>query len=92
MKRTSTRLPSDPELMHKYGDKVVLPVDFAVEQDGERVEIPWTEAVNTDAPVMDIGVETLQMFKDEIASAKTVIANGPPGVFEKEMFALSTND
>ena len=80
------------EFMNKFDKKVILPVDFAVEKDGERVEIPWTEAITTNLPIMDIGSETLELFKKEIAGAKTVIANGPPGVFEKEMFAKSTNE
>ncbi|HMF33302.1 MAG TPA: phosphoglycerate kinase [Candidatus Lokiarchaeia archaeon] len=84
--------PAVLQFMHKYGEKVILPVDFAVEQDGERVEISMEETVNINAPIMDIGPQTLAMFKDEIANARTIIANGPPGVFEKEMFATSTNE
>jgi phosphoglycerate kinase len=80
------------EFMRKYVDKVVLPVDFAVEQDGERVEISLDEAIDTDAPILDIGPKTLAMFKEEMANARTIIANGPPGVFEKEAFATSTNE
>ncbi len=80
------------EFMHDFGDKVVLPVDFAIEKDGKRVEISLDEAFKTNAPIMDIGSKTLEIFKKEIGAAKTVIANGPPGVFEKEIFAKSTNE
>ncbi len=80
------------EFMHNFGDKVVLPVDFAIEKDGKRVEIPLDEAIKVNAPIMDIGSKTLELFKKEIAAAGTVIANGPPGVFEKEIFAKSTNE
>ncbi len=80
------------EFISKFSKKVILPVDFAVEKDGKRVEIPWTDSIKVNLPVMDIGSKTLERFKKEIAKAKTVIANGPPGVFEKEMFAKSTNE
>jgi phosphoglycerate kinase len=76
--------------MKKYGDNVVLPVDFAVDQDGERVEISMEDAINTPYPISDIGPRTLEMFKQEIAGAGTIIANGPPGIFEKDTFATST--
>src|SRR5271157_1024561 len=75
-----------------YKDKIILPIDFAVEKDGKRVEISLKDAVKTNAPIMDVGPKTVELFKKEILAAKTVIANGPPGVFEKPAFAKSTND
>lgn len=39
---------------------------------------------------MDIGPKTVKVFSDEIAKAKTVVWNGPMGVFEMEKFAVGT--
>nr|MDO8111017.1 phosphoglycerate kinase [Candidatus Sigynarchaeota archaeon] len=78
--------------MKSHADQVILPVDFAVEKDGKRVEIPWNESLKTNAPIMDIGPKTLEMFKKEIAGAQTIIANGPPGMFEKPIFGKSTTE
>ena len=39
---------------------------------------------------LDIGPETIELYKKEIASAKTVVWNGPMGVFEMETFAKGT--
>jgi phosphoglycerate kinase len=75
-----------------YKDKLVLPVDFAVEKDGKRVEISLKDALKTNLPIMDVGPKTIEAFKKEILGAKTIIANGPPGVFEKPLFSKSTND
>lgn len=80
------------EFWKAYKDKVILPVDFAVEKNGNRVEISIKDALKTNAPIMDVGPKTVELFKKEILAAKTVIANGPPGVFEKPEFAKSTND
>ena len=41
---------------------------------------------------LDIGPETLKLFTDEIATAGTVVWNGPVGVFEIDKFAVGTNE
>ena len=40
---------------------------------------------------MDIGPETIKMYEEELKTAKTVIWNGPLGVFEFDQFAVGTN-
>ena len=40
---------------------------------------------------LDIGPETIKLFCDEIAKAKTIVWNGPMGVFEMDNFAKGTN-
>ena len=78
--------------MEKKGDKVVLPVDFAYEKDGKRAEVPLADLPGLNVETGDLGSASIEAFKKELVSAKTIIANGPPGIFEKEIFRQSTMD
>jgi phosphoglycerate kinase len=57
-------------------------VDKAVEIDS--IDIP------DDLMALDIGPKSIKLFSDEIAKAKTIVWNGPMGVFEKPEFAKGT--
>ena len=76
------------------GVKMLLPVDTIV---GKEFD-PNTESKNvkyTEIPEgwegFDIGPETIEMFKNELAGAKTVIWNGPLGLSEFKKFAVGTD-
>lgn len=69
--------------------KIYLPVDVAVERDGEVVEISLREIEERDI-IYDIGEETVQYFSMALEGARTVIWNGPLGYFEKEPFHYGT--
>jgi phosphoglycerate kinase len=75
------------------GVKFLLPVDNKIGDDFS--ESANTEIVTGDIPDgwegMDIGPETQKLFAAEIASAKTVVWNGPMGCFEMAPFAAGTN-
>ncbi len=79
------------ELLSRFGENIGLPQDVALNKNDERVE-ETVHKLNTKLPIHDIGIETMVKFSKEIASAKTVIMNGPAGVFEKEAFALGTHE
>jgi phosphoglycerate kinase len=81
------------ELMAKAGDKLILPVDskeanafagYTVVQDTE------SEAVTEGFLGLDIGPKSIAKFEAEINGAKTVVWNGPMGVFENEDFQAGT--
>lgn len=80
------------ELLEKAGDKLVLPVDnvAATEFNNDAA----SEVVGQDIPDnemgLDIGPKTVELFKKTLASAKTVVWNGPMGVFEMPNFAKGT--
>ncbi|MFX0102445.1 MAG: phosphoglycerate kinase [Candidatus Hodarchaeota archaeon] len=80
------------EFMEKHGDKVVLPVDFAIDKDGKREEIPLEEVGKLNIATGDIGSKTIELFKKELEKSKTCVANGPPGIFEKEIFQKATHE
>ena len=85
------------ELMEKAktkGVKLMLPVDTKVGKefkvDTESKTVKYTE-IPADWEGFDIGEETIKMFSDEIRKAKTVVWNGPLGLFEFPQFAIGTN-
>ena len=80
------------ELIDKAGDKLVLPVDSIVAAEfSNDVE---TEIVGENIPEgkmgLDIGPKTVELFENELKGAKTVVWNGPMGVFEMSNFAQGT--
>ncbi|MCC5890305.1 MAG: phosphoglycerate kinase [Alkalibacterium sp.] len=80
------------ELIEKAGDKLVLPTDSVVAAEfSNDVE---TEIVGDNIPEgkmgLDIGPKTVELFENELKDAKTVVWNGPMGVFEMSNFAQGT--
>jgi phosphoglycerate kinase len=75
------------------GIKLGLPVDvvvgdrFAAEAEGKVVSV---EAVPADWRILDIGPKTIELFRGMLAGCKTVVWNGPMGVFEFPRFAQGT--
>ena len=91
-------------LLEKANGKIVLPVDTVIAQpDKDKVAEDFFGAI-ADAPTkvvasdkipagwqgLDCGPETIKRFKEELANAKTVVWNGPAGVFEVDKFAVGT--
>jgi phosphoglycerate kinase len=73
--------------------KFILPVDHIIGQEFSKDTLPvLTENQNIEDGYMglDIGPKTQELFKEVIREAKTVIWNGPMGVFEFENFAKGT--
>lgn len=75
------------------GVNLLLPVDNVVgkefDANTEAKTVP-SEAIPDDWMGLDIGEETIKLFSDAIKDAKTVVWNGPMGVFEMEQFARGT--
>ena len=85
------------ELMEKAknkGVKLMLPVDTKIgkefKPDTESKTVSWTE-IPEGWEGFDIGEESIKMFAEEIKKAKTVVWNGPLGLFEFDQFAIGTN-
>ncbi len=81
-------------LMSKARLKLKLPVDYVIsEQISDDAD---TQVTRDDIPAgmqaLDIGPDTCRAFRDEIMKAKTIVWNGPMGVFEKEPFADGTQE
>lgn len=77
----------------RKGVKLVLPVDHVV---ADRFDSTATKKIVPNGSIppewmaMDIGPETVRTFSEEIEKAKTIVWNGPMGVFEIEPFAEGT--
>ena len=81
------------KLRQAGGAKLVIPVDtVVVKKIAEGVETAVTGGGDIPADLMgvDIGPKTVEMYKAEIAKAKTIVWNGPMGVFEVEPFDIGT--
>ena len=80
------------ELLAKAQGKLVLPVDHVVTT--EFADVPGTaKSIDETAENemgLDIGPKTLELFAKELAGAKTVVWNGPMGVFEMKNYAVGT--
>lgn len=80
------------ELIEKAGEKLVLPIDnVCATEFSNDVE---TQVVEGDIPdnlmALDIGPASVKLFADTLQGAKTVVWNGPMGVFEMSNFAKGT--
>jgi phosphoglycerate kinase len=79
-------------LLAKAGGKIKLPVDTVISD--KMTDDAVTRIVEGNIPGdmegFDIGPKTCQLYKAEIAKAKTIVWNGPMGVFEKKPFAAGT--
>ena len=82
------------EKAKQKGVKFMLPVDTKVgkefKPDTESKIVSYTE-IPADWEGFDIGPETIKMFEEELRKAKTVVWNGPLGLFEFDQFAIGTN-
>ncbi len=77
------------ELVGRFGNKVMTPVDVAALKDGKRVEID-TGDLPTDLEIFDIGSKTVDECRKVLISAKTIVMNGPAGVYEDPLFEIGT--
>ena len=87
------RLEMAEELLERAGGRLTLPHDATVAPAMEATDRATTvkkDAIPSDQAMFDIGPESAESFARAIAMAKTVIWNGPMGVFEKPPFDAGT--
>jgi phosphoglycerate kinase len=82
-------VPGIKELMATFPKSIEVPLDFGVEADGRRTEIPVSK-LPTKCPLYDIGPETVKKYSDLIKGAKSIVVSGPMGVFENKQFIYGT--
>jgi phosphoglycerate kinase len=81
------------DIATREGNKILLPTDVVVADKFDASanhKVVDVASVPADWMIVDIGPKTVEAFKDVIARAKTVVWNGPMGVFEMEPFAQGT--
>ena len=85
------------EKAEKAGKKLLLPIDTTVAKefpnpiDAEiEVQVVDADKIPADMEGLDIGTKTAELYADAVKSAKTVVWNGPMGVFENPTLAKGT--
>ncbi len=84
-------IPGIKALEEQFGEKVMVPVDFAMDVDGKRKEIPVAK-LPTENSIMDIGAKTVEAYAKIISSAKSIVVSGPMGVYENKEFNYGTKN
>jgi phosphoglycerate kinase len=87
------RLTTAREILEQAGEKLVLPVDVVVADAfaaDANVQTVGVDQVPAGWRILDIGPRTVSLFEEKLASAATVVWNGPMGVFEFPRFAAGT--
>ena len=87
------QIPSCAELLDKYQDKIILPIDIITANEikkGVKGKERFINEIEEDEIGLDIGRKTLEVFKQYIDDSKTIFWNGPVGYFEIEEFSKGT--
>ncbi|MEM3506836.1 MAG: phosphoglycerate kinase [Candidatus Bathyarchaeia archaeon] len=77
------------KLLTNYNKVLCLPTDLAVEKNRKRMDVELNNLKENEFS-LDIGIETIRNYSSIIKSAKTIVANGPLGIFERSGFELGT--
>ena len=83
------------EYLEKAGDQIVLPVDNVCADkfaEDANTQVCKSGQIPEGWMGLDIGPETIELFRKTLEGAKTVVWNGPMGVFEMAPFAVGTNE
>lgn len=83
------------ELLKKYSDKIVLPVDVVTSKlpnDSSNVEVKDIDLIEDDDIGYDVGEKTVDLFEKILKNSKTVVWNGPLGLYEIERYRKATMD
>ena len=92
----SDKIDLAKEILTKAGQKKVnlmLPQDVVVAHEAKEdatTQVVEVDAIPPDLKALDIGPKTVEAFSAELTNARTVVWNGPVGVFEIDKFAVGT--
>ena len=82
-------------LSDEAGERLVLPIDVvvadAIEEDAQTQTVP-ADGIPAGKMGLDIGPESVELFRGRISGARTIFWNGPMGVFEVDAFAKGTEE
>jgi phosphoglycerate kinase len=87
------RVEMAEDLIERAGSRLILPHDAMVAHamdEGDQAHVVKRDAIPEDEAMFDIGPETAASYARAITTAKTIIWNGPMGVFEKPPFDAGT--
>ena len=75
------------ELMEKYGNKIILPIDFITQHGAKDIDKFDKNDIG-----YDIGPKTIKLFKNELNGSNLVLWNGPLGKYEDKSYENGTKD
>ncbi|MEM2960799.1 MAG: phosphoglycerate kinase, partial [Candidatus Bathyarchaeia archaeon] len=79
------------EMMKNFPERIITPVDLAVDVQGRRNEI-MIEDLPTNYYIKDIGKKTVELYSHLLMQAKSIVVNGPLGVYEEDEFSYGTKE
>lgn len=88
-KKVLDLIPGIKELMLAYPKGFAIPVDLALNVNGERKEISVNQ-LPAEYSIFDVGKKTIENYNQLIREAKSIVLSGPMGVYEKPEFAIGT--
>lgn len=81
------------EMLEKYKDKIILPVDSIVSKEFDKdIALKNNEDFDDDDIGLDIGEKSIQLFKDKLQNCNTIVWNGPLGYSEIEKYSKGTKE
>lgn len=78
-------------ILEEFPKEIILPIDVALDVKGERVEV-LAHRLTDETNIYDIGLNAIAQFSDKIMKSKTVVAEGPLGMFERRRFDIGTKE
>ncbi|MCX8194584.1 MAG: phosphoglycerate kinase [Candidatus Micrarchaeota archaeon] len=88
-KKALDYLPTAKELLAKYKGKILFPKDVAVSVAGKRKELS-IDKLPSGSTIGDIGRKTAAQYASLIKKARSVMVNGPAGIYEQKEFEYGT--
>ena len=82
-------IPGIQELLATHPDKIMLPVDVALNVDGKRTEVPINQ-LPSEHPIFDIGTKTVENYVSILSKAQVIVVSGPLGVYENKDFCYGS--
>jgi phosphoglycerate kinase len=82
-------VPQATGYLEDHSDRILVPSDVAVDDEGKRREMNVTD-LPADRMIVDIGQSTIDEYRSVIREAATIFVNGPAGVYEYEVGAVGT--
>ena len=84
-------IPQIKQILTNYKNKIIIPTDFYVENNGIKKYRKINEIKNNDI-IYDIGIESLKEYEKIIDDSNTIFLNGTVGLYENENYAYGTKD
>ena len=81
------------DMLEKYSDKIVLPLDSIVSKEFDKdITLKDNDNFDNDDIGLDIGDKSIELFKDKLSGCKTVVWNGPLGYSEIKKYSKGTKE